>query len=146
MGHARSLLGIDDPEVQLAFYEQVVNDHISVRTLEQMVKTYNEPDEEDEEVPPVEPTATKKRPKGVTNSEEVELLTQRFREPVGTKVTILNSTNKAKARSISPLTLMTNWSIYSHSLTRYESPLAVIKLHSPAYACRSLPGQCGGER
>lgn len=97
MGHARSLLGIDDPEVQLAFYEQVVNDHISVRTLEQMVKTYNEPDEEDEEVPPVEPTATKKRPKGVTNSEEVELLTQRFRSLFGTKVTMsLNEQGKGK--------------------------------------------------
>lgn len=96
MGHARSLLGIDDPEVQLAFYEQVIADHISVRSLEQMVKTYNEPEEEAEESPNTSSTirAPKKKP---TNSEEVGLLTNRFRSLFGTKVTMtLNEQGKGR--------------------------------------------------
>lgn len=90
MGHARSLLGIEDPEVQLAFYEQVLRDQISVRELEQMVRTYNEPDSEKESKPT-------KRAKSVSSSEEVKLLTKRFRSLFGTKVSMtLNEKGKGK--------------------------------------------------
>ncbi|WP_288764933.1 ParB/RepB/Spo0J family partition protein [uncultured Porphyromonas sp.] len=93
MGHARSLLGIDDPEVQLAFYEQVIADHISVRSLEQMVKDYNEPEEEI----PNKPRSSNNGKRKPTNSEEVELLTNRFRSLFGTKVTMtLSEQGKGK--------------------------------------------------
>lgn len=93
MGHARSLLGIDDPEVQLAFYEQVIADHISVRSLEQMVKLYNEPEEEI----PDKPRSSNNSKRKPTNSEEVELLTNRFRSLFGTKVTMtLSEQGKGK--------------------------------------------------
>ncbi len=86
MGHARSLLGIDDPEMQLAFYEQITRDGISVRALEQMVKTYNEPDDETEVA-----TQPKRKSKEAPLSEEVKLLTDRFRSLFGTKVTMTMS-------------------------------------------------------
>lgn len=91
MGHARSLLGIEDPEVQLAFYEQVLRDQISVRELEQMVRTYNEPDTE---APSKQPT---KQAKPLNSSEEVKLLTKRFRNLFGTKVSMtLSEKGKGK--------------------------------------------------
>lgn len=91
MGHARSLLGIEDPEVQLAFYEQVLRDQISVRELEQMVRTYNEPDTE---APSKQST---KQAKPLNSSEEVKLLTKRFRNLFGTKVSMtLSEKGKGK--------------------------------------------------
>ncbi|MDR0538182.1 MAG: ParB/RepB/Spo0J family partition protein [Tannerellaceae bacterium] len=38
MGHARALISVEDPEVQLALYEQIVNDGLSVRAVEEMVR------------------------------------------------------------------------------------------------------------
>ena len=38
MGHARALLPVEDPELQLAFYEQIVSEGLSVRTVEDMVR------------------------------------------------------------------------------------------------------------
>lgn len=100
MGHARSLLGIEDPEVQLAFYEQVLRDQISVRELEQMVRTYNEPDTDDDEEEQSDSDTTKKTQKhtrATNSSEEVKLLTKRFRNLFGAKVSMtLNDKGKGK--------------------------------------------------
>ena len=38
MGHARALLPVEDPEVQLAFYEQIVEQGLSVRNVEELVR------------------------------------------------------------------------------------------------------------
>lgn len=38
MGHARALISVDDPELQLAFYEQVLIDGLSVRNVEELVR------------------------------------------------------------------------------------------------------------
>ncbi|MDR2497709.1 MAG: ParB/RepB/Spo0J family partition protein [Tannerellaceae bacterium] len=38
MGHARALIPVADPEVQLALYEQILQDELSVRTVEDMVR------------------------------------------------------------------------------------------------------------
>lgn len=94
MGHARSLLGIEDPEVQLAFYEQIMSDELSVRALEQMVKTYNEPDD----------TPTPRPKKSNSNrllNDEVKLLTKRFRSLFGTKVSMTLS-DKGKGKIAIP--------------------------------------------
>ena len=37
MGHARALIPVDDPEVQLALYEQILAQGLSVRNVEEMV-------------------------------------------------------------------------------------------------------------
>ena len=42
MGHARALVPVDDPEVQLAFYEQSMEQGLSVRTVEEMVRQVTE--------------------------------------------------------------------------------------------------------
>ena len=42
MGHARALVPVDDPEVQLAFYEQIMDQGLSVRTVEEMVRQVTE--------------------------------------------------------------------------------------------------------
>lgn len=38
MGHARALISVDDPKVQLALYEKVVADGLSVRHVEELVR------------------------------------------------------------------------------------------------------------
>ena len=42
MGHARALVPVNDPEVQLAFYEQIMEQGLSVRTVEEMVRQVTE--------------------------------------------------------------------------------------------------------
>lgn len=39
MGHARALISVDDPEVQLALYEQILAEALSVRQVEEMVRS-----------------------------------------------------------------------------------------------------------
>jgi ParB family chromosome partitioning protein len=45
MGHARALIPVDDPEVQLALYEQIISQGLSVRNVEELVRNANEEDE-----------------------------------------------------------------------------------------------------
>ncbi len=45
MGHARALIPVEDPEIQLAFYEQILMDSLSVRTVEEMVRKATEGEE-----------------------------------------------------------------------------------------------------
>ena len=42
MGHARALLAVDDPTVQLKFYNETIKKGLSVRQVEQLVKDYQE--------------------------------------------------------------------------------------------------------
>lgn len=42
MGHARALVNIDDPALQIEFYEKIVKNDYSVRKVEQEVKKINE--------------------------------------------------------------------------------------------------------
>lgn len=42
MGHARALLSIDDPSVQLKLYNQIVKEGLSVRRVEELAKAYRE--------------------------------------------------------------------------------------------------------
>lgn len=42
MGHARALLGIDDPATQLKIYEQIQEQGYSVRKVEELVKALSE--------------------------------------------------------------------------------------------------------
>ena len=39
MGHARALISVEDPEVQLALYEQILEQGLSVRSVEELVRT-----------------------------------------------------------------------------------------------------------
>lgn len=43
MGHGRALINIDDPNEQLAIYEKILKDSLSVRATEAMVRLYKSP-------------------------------------------------------------------------------------------------------
>jgi len=43
MGHARALITIDDPKAQLNIYSQIINEGLSVRRVEELVRLANEP-------------------------------------------------------------------------------------------------------
>ncbi|MBQ9284952.1 MAG: ParB/RepB/Spo0J family partition protein [Bacteroidaceae bacterium] len=44
MGHARALLTLDSPALQLKVFEQIKNEHLSVRKVEELVRSINEGD------------------------------------------------------------------------------------------------------
>lgn len=46
MGHARALINIEDPKVQISMYEKIINEDYSVRRVEQEVKKLNVGDKE----------------------------------------------------------------------------------------------------
>jgi ParB family chromosome partitioning protein len=53
MGHARALVNVDSSEIQLDIYSQIVEDDLSVRQVEDLVRQLNEPQPEAERVPKV---------------------------------------------------------------------------------------------
>ena len=42
MGHARALLSIDDPKLQLRLYEEIIRQGLSVRRVEELAKKYQQ--------------------------------------------------------------------------------------------------------
>jgi len=46
MGHAKALITIEDPAMQIAIYEQILANHLSVRKVEEMVRIIDEPKKE----------------------------------------------------------------------------------------------------
>ena len=42
-GHARALITIEDPKIQLDIYHQTINEGLSVRKVEELVRMANEP-------------------------------------------------------------------------------------------------------
>lgn len=54
MGHARAIINLEDPNVQLSVYEKTVSNDLSVRKVEELVKSIQNPPvkEEKESVPP----------------------------------------------------------------------------------------------
>ncbi len=77
MGHARALLAVENPKMQLKLYNEIIKNGLSVRQVEELAKQYNElsPDDPD-----------KKTPHSESISKEYELLkkhlAQSFRTPV----------------------------------------------------------------
>ncbi|MDR1675811.1 MAG: ParB/RepB/Spo0J family partition protein [Tannerella sp.] len=51
MGHARALIPMDDPEIQLALYEQILADGLSVRQVEELVRNVPEEGSDAPETP-----------------------------------------------------------------------------------------------
>lgn len=82
MGHARALLGIDDPRVQLKIYKEILRDGLSVRRVEELAKTWQQAQKEGFPEPPEAP-AKKETPIG---SHDFDLLKNHlstaFRTPV----------------------------------------------------------------
>jgi ParB family transcriptional regulator, chromosome partitioning protein len=53
MGHARALVNVDSSEIQLDIYNQIVDDDLSVRQVEDLVRQLNEPHPEAEKAPKI---------------------------------------------------------------------------------------------
>ena len=73
MGHARALLGLDDPKDQLRLYKRILKEGMSVRAVEQIVREG------------IAPAGQSARPKAMPNHEYDEFaknLSQRFSAPV----------------------------------------------------------------
>lgn len=79
MGHARALLSIDDPSVQLKLYNQIVKEGLSVRKVEELAKSYRDNAGEPADA------GTKSQPKSQPNHDFDILrdhLSRRFSTPV----------------------------------------------------------------
>lgn len=55
MGHARALLGVEDPERLLELYHMTLNEGLSVREVEELARAIQQGGEEEEQQPKVEP-------------------------------------------------------------------------------------------
>lgn len=96
MGHARTLLAVEDPELQLAFYEQVLKEGLSVRQVEELVKNYLEGNGDEENSKNTQKTKSAKKASGM-NAEEFKLLSERFSQLFRTKVSMTcNKDGKGK--------------------------------------------------
>lgn len=51
MGHARALVNVEAPEIQLDIFNQIIEDDLSVRQVEELVRQLNEPQPEIIQVP-----------------------------------------------------------------------------------------------
>ncbi|GLR18404.1 ParB/RepB/Spo0J family partition protein [Portibacter lacus] len=76
MGHARALLAIDDLSLQLKLYKQTIDQQLSVRTLENLIKEYKT-----EKVHGPKPVSEKKHP-------EVAKMEKNIAEKIGYKSVI----------------------------------------------------------
>lgn len=84
-GHARALLGIDNPEEQYAIAQRVFDEKLSVREIEKLVKTINQPAKEKKD---------KKKPVQDSLYRDIE---DKLKSCLGTKVTITaKDANKGK--------------------------------------------------
>ena len=74
MGHARALLTIDKPSLQLKLYNEILRRGLSVRKVEELAKKYREQSEEQQNDGPVKPRVNtdfevlKKHPSGTFNA------------------------------------------------------------------------------
>ena len=85
MGHARALLSLDSPSMQVKLYKEIMKHNYSVRKVEEMVKGLNN----GEDVQTV-----KKKIKAVaTLPDHYEALKKRIGSLTGTKVQMACSTN-----------------------------------------------------
>ncbi len=79
MGHARALIGIDDPTKQIAIYEELLTNGYSVRKVEELVRATLEAPEQS-----IKPVQTKEKGK---TPEEYLLLQRMLSEQLETNVT-----------------------------------------------------------
>ncbi|MCD8194307.1 MAG: ParB/RepB/Spo0J family partition protein [Tannerellaceae bacterium] len=94
MGHARALIAVEDPEVQLALYEQILANGLSVRQVEELVRGVAEGN-----IP--EKTTGKKRKS--TYPEEFDLLKEHLSRFFNTKIQ-LTCNDKGKGKITIPFT------------------------------------------
>ena len=89
MGHARAILGINDPAVQLHLYESILQNDFTVRKVEELVRLYLETGSLE--------TKTVTPPNPVKNLQEYDDLKKQLSKVFGTKIELTcNSAGKGK--------------------------------------------------
>ena len=92
MGHARALISVQDPEIQLALYEQILQDGLSVRQVEELVRNAAEA---------AVPEAKEEQPKKKLLPEEYNLLKDHLSRFFNTRVN-LSCNEKGKGKITIP--------------------------------------------
>lgn len=82
-GHAKVLLGLDKKELQLQVAEAIIDDRLSVRETEQMVKQLQKPRADEKE-----------QKKELKNQELYQRIEDRMKEKIGSKVKIQRKTEE----------------------------------------------------
>lgn len=94
MGHARALLALDNPTLQLKLFGEITRDNLSVRKVEQMVKRLTEGET-------ISTGGQKLRPRGAKLSQEFTLLRDSLSKRFSTKVQ-LTCSEKGKGKITIP--------------------------------------------
>lgn len=97
MGHARAMISIDDPEVQLALYEQIITQGLSVRNVEELVRNASA----GEEVKPQE-VAASPQPSRKILPEEFKILKEHLSSFFQTKVKLTYNEESGKGKITIP--------------------------------------------
>lgn len=85
MGHARAIINVENVDAQLAIYNKIIKDDLSVRKVEAMVRDLMAGNENEE-------TDTKDR-KRATDNYEIKQLQQKLSSHFGTKINIKSDDN-----------------------------------------------------
>ena len=87
MGHARALVSIDDTDAQIELLETTINDDLSVRSVEKLVREWHEAQSEDDESDE-EPTDEEDSAEPDRDALQVEALRGKLRSRFSTQVKI----------------------------------------------------------
>lgn len=87
MGHARTLLGVDDPAERNKLFEMIVQEQLSVRELENIVKAV---------ATPKQPAGTRREKKEKQKNHEIIRLEEELQKSLGTKVRVDASKKRGK--------------------------------------------------
>jgi ParB family chromosome partitioning protein len=97
MGHARALIPVEDPEVQLALFEQILAEGLSVRAVEELVRGIAAAGEAPLKKPVREEASTGKSRRSPMLPEEYKLLKDHLSHFFQTKVQLAyNESGKGK--------------------------------------------------
>jgi ParB family chromosome partitioning protein len=100
MGHARALIAIGDPEVQLAIYEQILAEGLSVREVEELARNATASPEETEVAAPPDENIKKSRKKLLPD--EYELLQEHLSAFFQVKVNLTYNDENGKGKITIP--------------------------------------------
>lgn len=87
MGHARTLLGVEDPSEKNKLFEAVIRDRLSVRELENIVKAV---------ATPKQPAGVRREKKEKQKNHEIIRLEEELQKSLGTKVRVDASKKRGK--------------------------------------------------
>ncbi len=86
MGHARAIINIENPDLQLVIFKRILSDDLSVRQVEEMTRKLSHPKGK---TPSTSPTGS---------SREINQLQGRLSSHFGTKVTVKSDGKKGEIK------------------------------------------------